>query len=321
MLMHSRTYEKYVDDWLRQACPIFYFHSKEEFFPIAVSDIINHSHLWQHGTELFGTHALEKRFEIMSTIQQYDSNVYLDIQPHIFNGYLPKTYHHQVTQPMVTERQLQDAPIYTHCRPVNTDTWTEEEVELDLVYYIAYSNNGPQLRCWCVQTCGHKSDWECVIVRIKGNVRTGVAIFSRIYYNCHNQYDGQWVSSFEMKNNRPVVYTALYSHANYPSKGHWWWLFGALHDPCDEGHLWEPQLLIRLNEQNTPWIQYASGWTEELTCPLIQYNSLYRNLHHTTTDYSNPWYRRLLYPCLKLHTWSFMQSITAWIRPFKKISY
>lgn len=288
--------DTYIETWLRSACPVFYFHTKEEYFPTSIDHLLNNSRLLAHGKDLFLQQSPENRVGVISTIQKYDPNVYLVIHPKVFHGSFP------------------DAPIYTHVRSVDdeddeetasttiTITNTSHLVVLDLVYYVAYGNNGPQFRCCCIHACSHSSDIEHVVVRVRGDLHTGALTILQVYYNCHERNDGQWKAKFETSpaTQRPVVYVALYSHAHYPTHGTWWWLCGLIRDPCSAGFRWEPQQHIRLTVETTPWIQYRSGWTRERKCPMIRYNSLPITMALSTAKQSNTWYRRICCPCVRL---------------------
>lgn len=126
----------------------------------------------------------------------------------------------------------------------------------------------------------HESDWEHVTVRIDEN-----GAILGVYYSAHAE--GRWrfqqgalgspsSNCYQLVGTRPVVYSALESHALYPQEGTISRLGGFADDYTAQGQLWDPlddattrnpmgRLVNIGNDINNPpvgaeWIQYPGLW-------------------------------------------------------------
>ncbi|SPJ74239.1 uncharacterized protein FTOL_03969 [Fusarium torulosum] len=127
----------------------------------------------------------------------------------------------------------------------------KSDVDIDAFYFYFYSyNEGPNITQvlepidWFIggkelaaglHFGNHVGDWEHNMVRFHNGTPVGV------YYSQHVDGVGyKWDDSkINITNGRPISYSALGSHANYPETGiqvH----NAALVDYCDEGKIWDP---------------------------------------------------------------------------------
>jgi hypothetical protein len=57
-----------IDDFIRQECPIIYFHHKEEYFPCSVKQFIQHSELMESETSIRSTAELNHKPELIQEV-------------------------------------------------------------------------------------------------------------------------------------------------------------------------------------------------------------------------------------------------------------
>jgi hypothetical protein len=152
---------------------------------------------------------------------------------------------------------------YAHVRPVSSGT-------CDIQYIFFYAYNGDLLTG--TPDSAHEADMEHITVRVKGDFSS----IEKVYYAAHDE-EGKWY--FPLSDNitgypvtsdgRPVVYSALDSHASYPAAGV---IDRGLYLPSDktgEGGLsWDCRSnVINLGEKAFPrpgleWLQYSGRWGE-----------------------------------------------------------
>ncbi len=156
---------------------------------------------------------------------------------------------------------------YAHVRfvPGNADLY-----DVQYIFFYGYNGNllgGP------LQTA-HEADLEHVTVRVKADLKT----IDKIYYAAHDG-EGKWYTRQAAAgvndgyaltaDSRPVVYSAVNSHASYPWAGKW--ERGTLlpDDNTDgKGPVWDcRQNAVNVGEKSFPmkdmqWIQYSGHWGE-----------------------------------------------------------
>lgn len=172
----------------------------------------------------------------------------------------------------------------------------KEDGVVDAFWFFFYSFNLGQ-KVLNVRFGNHVGDWEHTLVRFKHGEPQSVFLsehnFGDAYaYQALEKYlpnpDGSGTMIGTWSNNtaskmakRPVVYSAIGSHAMYASPGlHPYVLpWGLLHDQTDRGPLWDPTLNLRsyiwtprsqkLRSSNlnpkapTEWFHYAGHWGDK----------------------------------------------------------
>ncbi len=112
----------------------------------------------------------------------------------------------------------------------------------------------------------HEGDWENVKVIINKNSQS----IEEVYISAH-EGEGGWfpLSNFSIESNRPVVYSALHSHANYRTSGLQARIeetFGVANDQTDRGELWQLKDHISLigsdyaTNNQYAWVEYNGRW-------------------------------------------------------------
>ena len=158
---------------------------------------------------------------------------------------------------------------YAHVKPVSTGV---HYGLYDIQYIFFYAYNGDLLTGSA--DSAHEADVEHITVRIEKDINT----VHQIYFAAHNN-EGKWYSPRATDSSpdgysitgdgRPIVYSALGSHASYPSAGVKDRGILLPADKTGEGGLeWDclPNV-INLGEKSYPrqgmeWIQYSGRWGE-----------------------------------------------------------
>lgn len=176
---------------------------------------------------------------------------------------------------------------YTHVRTTLADN---QKHMYDIQYIFFYSYNGDM--AWGAVESAHEADFEHITVRVEGDLQT----IYQIYYAAH-EGEGRWYSRETYPgakdgysvtaDGRPIVYSALDSHASYPWTGEW--ERGRLETPNDftkdDGPEWDCRTnIVNLGEKPYPradmqWIQYSGHWGEigEMSWTTGPYGPAYQN--------------------------------------------
>ncbi|EMT69110.1 Lysine-specific permease [Fusarium odoratissimum] len=163
----------------------------------------------------------------------------------------------------------------------------KSEVDIDAFYFYFYSfNEGPNITQVMepinhlvgdenlssgMHFGNHVGDWEHNMVRFHNGTPVGV------YYSQHVDGVGfKWDdSTVNITDGRPIVYSALGSHANYPQRGHQIHN-AAMFDYCDEGKLWNPAqsaYYYRFNPDSFTVTPIISPFEPSATEPAQNYTS------------------------------------------------
>lgn len=228
-----------VPDYVTRHAPIVWLHSQDPFRP---ADLLNHV---QHTTPMIGQDPvpdlppldldnLAMLNNVSSQRVALTSNDNVTAMPSWLYGQAPDA-----------SGKIENA---TACVVILVE---KSEIDLDAFYFYFYSyDRGPNItqvreplnRLFGDDVPGysfgdHVGDWEHNMVRFHDGKPSG------IYYSQHRDgaaYD--WNDAALTKTDeRPLVFSAYGSHANYPSEGdhiH----DAALIDHCDAGQTWDPVL-------------------------------------------------------------------------------
>ncbi|HYG64291.1 MAG TPA: Vps62-related protein [Thermoanaerobaculia bacterium] len=135
--------------------------------------------------------------------------------------------------------------------------------QYDIQYWFFYPYNGALM----AGQGGHEGDWEHITVRVWND---GTSL-SQIYFASHDT-EGQWFQPWQVSftaDDRPIVYSAVNSHASYPSPGTW--VRNNLPDDhtADGGPVWDCRRGVwNVGERGLPlnkgryWLNYSGRWGE-----------------------------------------------------------
>jgi hypothetical protein len=141
----------------------------------------------------------------------------------------------------------------------------------DVQYIFFYAYNGDLLQT--AANSAHEADMEHITVRVEKDLNT----IYQIYYAAHDG-EGKWYGRQTgtgrqdgysvVADGRPIVYSAINSHASYPWAGRWNRV-GLPDDVISTGGLeWDcRQNVVSVGEKlyprtNMQWIQYSGRWGE-----------------------------------------------------------
>ncbi len=157
---------------------------------------------------------------------------------------------------------------YTHVRPAPAE---HNQGMYDIQYIFFYPYNGDM--AWGEIESAHEADYEHITVRVEGDLKT----IRRIYYSAHDG-EGRWYAKETSPGakdgysltaeGRPIVYSALDSHASYPWTGEWNRIGKPDDFTGDKGPVWDCRTnVINLGEKLFPlhgmnWLQYSGRWGE-----------------------------------------------------------
>ena len=161
-----------------------------------------------------------------------------------------------------------NAPCYVNARSVPGDPEA-----FDIQFWFFYPFNGREAR-----HITHEADWEHVTVRVT-NASEPTLIAA--YFSAHGQINGGWASPDECTEidpvlrftpaGNPIVYSALGSHASYPSAGSHKQMWPKARDrTSDGGPIWNTAddiLLVEINGQppkgsknQFDWLWFSGRW-------------------------------------------------------------
>lgn len=284
--------------------PLWYFHPEETAFPCSVEYVLAHSSLYKSSKEYrktdkdhFENVPIQDRPHIMveattpptstststSTVS-HDPHVFLRVHDSAFAGFTPNG---------PSGMSLADAPIYVRILPhVLRDPQTGRMYQ-DIMYHQFHAYNPATVGFGSWRTGEHHSDWEHVSLRFDITQPANIFLHS-IYFSAHGDRDGVWRRvSDAQRTQRPVVYSALRSHANYPDgpRKTWWLACGCANDHTDRGFSWDPSIVFLTNDSPV-WIRYMGNWAPNgvsgLPC---------KGYWDANPDTSNSWLRRICCCC------------------------
>ena len=225
--------------------PIFYIHSKEEYWPITAEEYLmgKHTSLKRKNGEIVIPKGAITAEKIWHTYQNevktkgdisenYD--LFFDIDPCVIRGSNPALYSD-------TNKNLK-VPLYVFA-------W-EQNNKLYIQYIHFYAFNAPfdvafltgDTNAFDNIQDAHEADVEHVTLEFDKNTQA----LQRMYFSAHGTTEGVWMKAkgdgIEYENGHPVVYSALGSHAAYPFAGYYTRIFGAGSDRTDKGTRWDPTL-------------------------------------------------------------------------------
>ncbi|AAK78769.1 hypothetical protein BJV85_003216 [Clostridium acetobutylicum] len=253
-----------LSNWIIKYAPIVYFHPDEKCFPITVEEFLECTDVMNEKNEKFcdGKEILSGSFKDALGNQKF---------------YL------KITDTSVREGNLNSAKCYVYVRKRNKGRY------LDLQYFFFYGYNGPTINIhlnknkknYSTSNIGENyGNWEHVTVVIDSTDGSILgAIFDQHGKSCF--YD---IDQLEYEKGHIVVYSALSSHASYPSAGKSVTEYDSqelgvppvsvgivkfeLHDATDKGRRWDTSLVCQLVSYNITgteveepkWMAFNGRW-------------------------------------------------------------
>lgn len=153
--------------------------------------------------------------------------------------------------------ELESAKTYVHLRKPS-----EDGAGLDIQYWFFYPYSGPVL----AGPAGgaHEGDWEHITVRLDPSLQR----VEKIFFAAHDR-EGSWVAAEDVQfveYTHPVVYSARYGHASYPSAGIQSRGMLPADRTADGGAVWQTWENLKIIadasglRQDIPWLGYAGRW-------------------------------------------------------------
>ncbi|KAL3500097.1 hypothetical protein ACH5RR_039190 [Cinchona calisaya] len=196
---------KQIEALFRAYSPRIYFHPKENCLPSSVNWFFNNGALLYTKGEESNPVAIENNGANLPQGESNDGAYWLDL-PIDEND-----------KEKVKKGDLQSAEAYLHIKPMLGATFT------DIAIWIFYPFNGPgRAKLGLIDIPlgpigEHIGDWEHLTLRIS-NFN---GILYKVYFSQHS--GGTWVDAplleFHDGTNKPVAYSALSGHPNYPKPG------------------------------------------------------------------------------------------------------
>ena len=276
---------------LTRWAPFVYIHPDEIYLPASVTTLFNGAYLYQKDQQLFSPPLFSAPLGIDHLPKgsfNGDYSLYYPDQKNLIDlpDNSPLRGDPLVTlQPWGKELSASTAGCYGHViPPTSTKTFT------DLLYCFCAGYNGPSgLDGWAPVLGVHVGDWEHIVVRITQPTSEQPSVPLAIYYARHSTNDGAWylptqcswvnlatgaVEAYDpSQTQQPIVYSALYSHASYPTAGRhsnpkWGHLAS---DHCsDKGPIWPTwQTVVDCGAISDPapgqeWIGYCGRWGNKM---------------------------------------------------------
>lgn len=241
-----------IDAMIRKFQPIIYLHSQEEYLPIQFNQYINESRLKN----------IKTQEDVFHDAPMSDLNfgqallLHPEYNTSDYTLYLPRGLKSPVIQQNnPDEKQLQEVPLYVHYRLLTGN-------QLLISYTHMYAYNGPTAICNCskFQVGEHYADSEHVTLLITVEAVNRVSTLTRMYMARHS--GGVWINPEQLvtDDTRPIIFSALNSHASYHTVGDQKRFWGFVKDPCDYGKRWDAKNLIVIQTDDMANIEPKYRW-------------------------------------------------------------
>jgi len=192
----------FSDELVKKFCPIFYFHSKELYFPSPWEEIIKMSTLYENDKVVVTNEQLKKNPNLIINEKDYLNNLKDRMKYRLKLTHINKKGHYNKPE---IQSYITDIIRFKKHKFIN------------IRYSLYYTYNG--------SLKPHIRDVETIIIRLKINNRIGNNLENyqfvdphiiNIFLNAHS--GGKWfkLENFEIELSRIVIYIARESHAYYP---------------------------------------------------------------------------------------------------------
>lgn len=207
--------------------PVVYLHSKEKYHPSNVETYLQECKLKKLDTNE------------VKNIENFNAMVSDGSGLHGYTLFLPNGMDSNV----IKNNNLNEAPLYVKTFDLNASFY--------ITYMFFYAYNGPALVFdkFKYEKYSHYADVERITLKIDKESQA----VKEVYFSQHS--GGHWLSSkdVEFEGYRPVVYSALNSHASYSKPGRTARFWGVVGDVCDKGIRWDTNNLVILGGDDDDW--------------------------------------------------------------------
>lgn len=207
-----------IPDYALTYAPYTYLYSGEEWFCSDIAVHVEHMSMEADYVNVSTTVTLE-------TVDEYSSDDYMT------------SYDNVEDNPawLLSDYGIPDDSGYS-AAPATIIAVDKDDVT-DVFYFYFYSyNHGTEVLG--TEVDNHIGDWEHSMIRF--NTSTGEPLY--IYMSAHTGgYAYTW-DAIDKLDDRPIVYSATGTHANYATSGShdiYWYLLNLVTDTTDAGYLWD----------------------------------------------------------------------------------
>lgn len=258
----NNSVDKVEFELLNRFIPILYIHPDEKTSPMSVNTYINNCELCVGGSKK----KIQKNIFCKPVIIRKNNNILLNKGEIILPlqskyNIIPDKYMNYCGKSYLPQRHVINLiPIYGLVEYYKNF--------IDIIYIFNYYYNNSYKWCGIYVGGEHQADIEHIRIRVKNNsnllfnensIKNNEYIIQSIYFSAHTSDQGRWVKFNDIKwynnkpNGQPMVYVAKGSHANYPSPGTWYRIFGFANDKTknkDKSIKWQPNEVINLKDRD-----------------------------------------------------------------------
>jgi len=228
-------FDKMTAELIEKFLPVFYFHPREDHYPIDFSVYVGQSALKNMDTG-----------EIIEPNMTIEKLRIWDNRAGNFSLFLPAGADSQVFS--LGASNMADRPVYVQ-------TFFRGDNDLYINYLLFYCVNPPLHLFFCVPVGFHYADIENVQVHLvkKGDNWE----LNRVYFSKHS--GGNWVDkkNVEFLDGRPVVYVAQNSHASYEKSGTVFRFGGCVLEYVAKGLFWRPEKHVLISPEQREFYFYG----------------------------------------------------------------
>jgi hypothetical protein len=239
--------------------PIFYLHPDEEFLPIDFQRYIEDARLKHIKTG--------KDVEIPNySADQFGRTLFQHPEYNTpdYTLYLPQGMRSPViTNNNPSEYELQQVPLYVNTHMVqsmsNHNNLTLYEVYINYAHMYAYNGASRICQCKKISAGAHYADLEHITVMVTVDER-GRHALTKLYTSRHS--GGVWLTPDDLlyEKSRPILFSALNSHATYHLPGRHKRFWGLVSDDCLYGKKWDSKRLIMIPKIPMDQVSLGFRW-------------------------------------------------------------
>jgi hypothetical protein len=270
---HDGLPDEIEDRLIRKFAPVVRFHPNERYLPADVSWYLQRTRMRFEVNNGIDRQLIDKGNVTMtgliskkdngqfSGLSAFGSDFFLE-QTDIDGGDKLDNYRLETRK----GNSPSDWVVYAHVRPAGNHTGM---YDIQFIFFYAYNGD---LLVTPLETA-HEADVEHITVRVEQDMNTINQVFYAAHDGAGRWYDRQtagYPDGFQVTAaGRPVVYSAVNSHASYPKAGR---VDRGIELPDDEtgdgGLEWNCSLnAVNIGEKNFPhegmqWVQYSGRWGE-----------------------------------------------------------
>lgn len=245
---------------IQKFAPIIYLHKEETAFPISMEEYLDNSEV-KHKKTICDSVVIPKGEITMRKLYELkkDKGLYINIDDckklgsNPENNKLIKDHQKILTTPAYVKTNLNSDGTYLYLQffyfygfnspvTIKDPIYNKTLVKGDIFYFQE----------------AHEADIEkvCILINLKTNQ------IEKMYLSQHDS--GLWLNQenikFDKDTNRPIVFSALGSHANYPNEGISIRIFGFGNDKTSKKIRWEPSYCRIYSDEDGRFNPDIHGW-------------------------------------------------------------